>query len=76
MQAFAQRLASTQYQLYLIQEQKEVICFMRMTVSSKRTWSIIMIVSLIFSMLGIPPSTADANSAPSQVTLVGLCNPN
>ena len=44
---------------------------MRMTVSSKRTWSIIMIVSLIFSMLGIPPSTADANSAPSQVTLVG-----
>ena len=71
MQSFAQRLASTQYQLYLIQEQKEVICFMRMTVSSKRTWSIIMIVSLIFSMLGIPPSTADANSAPSQVTLVG-----
>lgn len=44
---------------------------MRMTVSSKRTWSIIMIVSLIFSMLGIPPSTADANSAPSRVTLVG-----
>lgn len=44
---------------------------MRMTVLSKRTWSIIMIFSLIFSMLGIPPSPARANNAPSQVTLVG-----
>ncbi|EFU43225.1 pullulanase, extracellular [Paenibacillus vortex V453] len=44
---------------------------MRMTAASKRTWSIIMIFSLIISMLGIPPSAANANSAPSQVTLVG-----
>lgn len=44
---------------------------MRMTVLSKRTWSIIMIFSLIFSMIGIPPSPASANNEPSQVTLVG-----
>ncbi|KKO54843.1 pullulanase [Paenibacillus sp. DMB20] len=44
---------------------------MRTAATSKRTWSIIIMISLVFSMLGIPPAEATASSGPSQVVLVG-----
>ncbi|WP_106769246.1 pullulanase [Paenibacillus faecalis] len=44
---------------------------MRMSAASKRTWSIIVIISLVLSMLGIPPVQADANAPPTKVVLVG-----
>lgn len=43
---------------------------MKLTASSKRWWSILMIFALIGSLIGIPTS-AQANEAPLQVTLVG-----
>lgn len=43
---------------------------MRMGATSKRIWSILMSISLVLSMLGIPPAAA-ANAAPVKATLVG-----
>jgi len=37
----------------------------------KRAWSILVILSLVLSMLGIAPSTVHANQPPSKVVLVG-----